>query len=124
MFGDANIFSTYRNNNFMQRFPALQRTELGHDSGEVIVHCGAEWNIYDRTCADRLAEAARTHRVLHLCRSHNVDDPAWWEDVRRWGVVNTPAIVFFRNGSRLETVTGLRPVEHLEATLSRWTAAR
>jgi thiol:disulfide interchange protein len=105
----------------VQRFPALQRTELGHDSGDVIVHCWAEWNTYDSTCAERLAEAAQTRGVLHLCRSHNVNDPTWWEDLRRWGVVNIPAIVFFRNGGRLETVIGLRPVEHLEAALSRWT---
>ena len=58
--------------------------------------------------------------VLHLCRSHDVADPVWWDDVRDWGVVNLPAIVFFRNGSRVETVIGLRPVADLEDTLSRW----
>ena len=102
------------------RFPALQRTELGHDGRDVIVHCWAEWNPDDGRCAERLAEAARARGVLHLCRSHDVADPVWWDDVRDWGVVNLPAIVFFRNGSRVETVIGLRPVADLEDTLSRW----
>ena len=104
-----------------KRFPALRRQEREHDGGDVIVQCWAEWNTYDVTCSERLAEAAQACGVSHLCRSHDVNDPAWWEDLRHWGIVNIPAIVFFRNGSRVETVIGLRPVEHLEATLARWT---
>jgi thioredoxin 1 len=101
-------------------FPRLERIDVSDGGGDVIVHFWAPWNGYDDAFAERLADSARACGALGHCRSHNTDDPSWSEDLARWGVVNVPALAFFRNGKHVETVIGLRPVEELRGVLSRW----
>jgi hypothetical protein len=101
-------------------FPALQRTDLA-EGRVVIVQCWAAWDApLDAKCAAHLAQAARMCQVEHLCRSHDSGDPAWFEDMRLWGVLNIPAVVLLRHGVRVDTIVGVRPVDELEAVLSRW----
>jgi hypothetical protein len=88
--------------------------------GVVVVQCWAAWDAaLDRKCTVNLAEAARRCQVTHVCRSHNSDDPEWFEDMRGWAVGDIPAVVVLRHGVPVETVIGIRPVEEYAVVLGR-----
>lgn len=86
----------------------------------LLVRCTASWNSgLDKELEDRLAQVwIRAPRVPVL--RLDTDDPQTWNALRSWGVLNLPALVFFRSGEQVETVNGLRSVPQLELLIDRW----
>jgi hypothetical protein len=87
---------------------------------ELLVRCTASWNVrLDVQLESLLAEARVNGKPIQaVCL--NTDASSSWEALREWGVLNLPALVFFRGGCRVGTTIGLRALPELERLLAVW----
>jgi thiol:disulfide interchange protein len=87
---------------------------------ELFVHCSASWNVrLDVQLEALLAEARVSSKQIQVV-CLDTDDPRTWAALREWGVLNLPALVFFRGGCRVGTIIGLRALPELERLLAGW----
>jgi hypothetical protein len=87
---------------------------------ELLVRCAASWNVrLDVQLEALLAEARVSGKPIQaVCL--DTDDTRTWAALREWGVLNLPALVFFRGGCRAGTIIGLRALPELERLLAGW----
>jgi|SRR5215510_3955911 len=87
---------------------------------ELLVRCAASWNVYQDIQLEALLAEARVvdKPIQAVCL--DADDPSAWAALREWGVLNLPALVFFRGGCRVGTIIGLRALPELEQLLTGW----
>ena len=87
-----------------------------------VVHFWAAWNNVDRQM-DELIQAVRPRFQDRIAFFALETDAKSAHDLcRECKVINLPALVFFRDGKRIETLIGLRPEAELVETINRWIA--
>lgn len=85
---------------------------------ELLVRCTASWSLrLDVQLEALLAEAQVSGKPIQaVCL--DTDAPSTWAALREWGVLNLPALVFFRGGCHVGTIIGLRALPELERLLA------
>ncbi len=77
-----------------------------------VIHFYAAWNAHDR-----VMDSLLSHQIPDGLRSRvafanfDIDPPAHHEACLQHGVSNVPFLAFYRAGSLIRTVSGLRPPE-------------
>ena len=87
-----------------------------------VVHFWAVWNSVDRKMDD-LIQSLRPRFQDRIAFYALETDPESAHDLcRECEIGNLPALVFFRDGERIETLIGLRRESELVETFNRWVA--
>jgi len=67
------------------------------------IHCWASWNGHDYEFADKLRLTEKRFTPVLDLYSMDVEHAGNVELIANWGILNVPAFVIFRDGSRVAT---------------------
>lgn len=81
--------------------------------GIVIVHFGFEWNSFDRTMRRTLIELKPELGERIMLGFVDIDNNATIELLQRVNLVNSPTLIYFRNGEHLATDVGMKPMDEI-----------
>ncbi len=84
--------------------------QLTQQKSVVIVHFGFRWNSFDRTMQRTLFELKPEFDDKVEFGFVDIDNNGTIELLQRINLVNSPTLVYFRNGSLAATHVGMRPM--------------
>ena len=87
--------------------------KLTQRSGVTVVHFGFRWNSFDRTMQRTLFELKPEFGETIEFGFVDVDNNPTVELLQRINLVNSPTLVFFRNGEQSSTMVGMRPQDEV-----------
>jgi thioredoxin 1 len=87
--------------------------KLTQDEGITVVHFGFRWNSFDRTMQRSLFELKPEFGDKIQFGFVDVDNNGTIELLQRINLVNSPTLVFFRNGEQRSTMVGMRPQDEI-----------
>lgn len=85
--------------------------------GVVVVHFGFRWNSFDRTMQRSLFELKPEFGETVQFGFVDIDNNGTVELLQRINLVNSPTLVFFRNGEQQSTMVGMRPQDEIRARI-------
>ena len=82
-------------------------------NGVVAVHFGFRWNSFDRTMQRTLFELKPEFGEKIQFGFVDVDNDKTIELLQRINLVNSPTLIYFRNGVHQATHVGMRPMDEI-----------
>src|SRR5262249_25834498 len=96
---------------------AKEYWEFIESSPIVVIHFWADWNRYDDQMRERLAAVNPVYERIVSVGAFDTTPEEGWNICRQVGIVNLPALVYYRNGDHVRTEMGLKPIKEIEANL-------
>ena len=90
-----------------------QYEKLTEQNGVVVVHFGFRWNSFDRTMQRTLFELKPEFGEKVQFGFVDIDNNATIELLQRINLVNSPTLLYFRDGEHLATHVGMRPMDEI-----------
>lgn len=87
--------------------------KLTEREGVTVVHFGFRWNSFDRTMQRTLFELKPEFGETITFGFVDIDNNGTIELLQRINLVNSPTLVFFRNGEQRSTMIGMRPQDEI-----------
>ena len=87
--------------------------KLLQENGVAVVHFGFRWNSFDRTMERTLFELKPEFGEQVQFGFVDIDNNTTIELLQRINLVNSPTLVYFRNGSLAATHVGMRPMDEI-----------
>jgi thioredoxin 1 len=87
--------------------------KLTQREGVAVVHFGFRWNSFDRTMQRTLFELKPEFGETIALGFVDVDNNPTIELLQRINLVNSPTLIFFRNGEQSSTMVGMRPQDEV-----------
>ncbi|MDQ4120043.1 MAG: thioredoxin family protein [Acidobacteriota bacterium] len=87
--------------------------KLTEQNGVRVVHFGFRWNSFDRTMMRTLFELKPEFSDKIEFGFVDIDNNATIELLQRINLVNSPTLIYFRNGEHLATHVGMRPMDEI-----------
>jgi thioredoxin-like negative regulator of GroEL len=85
----------------------------------VVIHFWAAWNPIDQEQREYLSRIDPNDAYDVKFGAVDIDDAKFWDLAKALKVLNVPALIFYKNGSHIETVIGLCSKERVEAKLNQ-----
>ena len=90
-----------------------QYEKLTEQNGVVVVHFGFRWNSFDRTMQRTLFELKPEFGEKVQFGFVDIDNNETIELLQRINLVNSPTLIYFRNGEHLATHVGMRRMDEI-----------
>jgi len=87
--------------------PFSHLDEIISGTSHLLIHVWAGWNGVDGIQIEELKKWGVVFEDHMTIRSINVDQKEFREILRSWKISNVPALVFFRDGKHMKTVSHL-----------------
>ena len=87
--------------------------KLTSRNGVAVVHFGFRWNSFDRTMQRNLFELKPEFGEKVEFGFVDIDNNETIELLQRINLVNSPTLIYFRNGEHLSTHVGMRPMDEI-----------
>jgi thioredoxin 1 len=87
--------------------------KLIEQNGVAVVHFGFRWNSFDRTMQRTLFELKPEFGDKIQFGFVDIDNNETIELLQRINLVNSPTLIYFRNGGHLATHVGMRPMDEI-----------
>ena len=88
-----------------------------HNHPVTLIHFWGVWNAYDHLMKERLKGLESEYENIVEFGSVNVDREEMIDICIEVGMKNVPALAYYENGSRIETIIGLESKEKIKERL-------